>query len=239
MKGSKHGYLTAALFMTPHRVEEGGRVTNVCPYEDNCARDCIAHTGMGTTPSVRYSRAERRRWFDEDPKGFIERLEHELEAFSTRAYNRDLLPAARLNATSDIRWELEAEGLFMDFADIQFYDYTKWPIGLKHARRGKPKEFRRPIRNYYLVRSWSPKMDMNELRGVLSAGVSVAAPFAPLEKTEDKNQIPKEYLGIPVVNGDTHDLIFKHPPGTFIGLRFKGRGGSRPTWAEGTFALPF
>lgn len=224
-KGLSVGYLTGALFMTPERLGKG----NVCPFSvPECRATCIAYTGMGMSPSVRSARDSRRNLWDTDRPSFREALYHEISILRRKASRRGLRPAVRLNATSDILWEREYPALFEGFPDVQFYDYTKWPAHLRY-----------PPENYYLVQSWAPKWTSRKLDLTLRDGHSVAVPLAPDTNKVGPKCLPDRIRGHDVIDGDAHDLIFLHPPGSLIGLRFKGKGGSRPAYKPGMFAMPF
>jgi hypothetical protein len=227
IKGRKRGFLTGALFMSPERSGKG----NVCPFAKGCVKTCIAETGMGVMPSVRKARQARRDLYDSDPDEFVTRLGWEVRALVRKAEKLGLTPVVRLNATSDIRWERTYPELFLEFPEVQFYDYTKWPSSI----RGKalPK-------NYHLTYSWTPEWTTSDLLWHKRNGFNVAAPFAPhLLANYRTDALPGEYLDSPVIDGDDHDLIFLHPAGSLVGLRFKGKGGSRPTYKPGMFALEF
>lgn len=229
-KGTGLGYLTGALFMTPER---HGR-TNVCPWATKaCRRTCIYETGHGAFPNVRAARERRREAFDEWKRGgcstggaFAVQLRKELDALRRAADRRGLRPAVRLNATSDVLWERVAPWLFRVFADVQFYDYTKAPVGV---RDDLPP-------NYALAWSWSDEMSDDDADAILEHGGRLAVPFAP---RSTGSAWPKFWRGWDVVDGDEHDLIFEQPWGAVIGLRFKGKGGSRPLWSDGMFAVPY
>jgi hypothetical protein len=52
-------------------------------------------------------------------------------------------------------------------------------------------------------------------RRVLRAGGQVAVVFR-------SKPFPVEYLGFEVVDGDAHDVLFRHPDNCVIGLKAKG-----------------
>lgn len=251
-KGTAVGYLTGALFMTPESFTYGGgRTTNVCPFAtEECRRTCIYETGMGSQPNVRTARERRRMLFDDYRASdyawiheFRVQLYLELDALQRKAAKRGLRVAVRLNATSDIAWERVLPEVFEDHPDIQFYDYTKWPA---ISRSLLPA-------NYHITFSWRDDMSEDEQREILACGGTLAVPFAPDPGTwtllarsyspavadREMAKLPSKYLSAPVVNGDEHDLIFLHPPGSVIGLRFKGKGGSRPSFKPGMFAVAY
>lgn len=183
---------------------------------------------MGSSPSVREARQYRRDYWDLDPEGFKEDLREEVGKLRLKAKRKGLKPCARLNATADICWERKFPELFEVYQDVQFYDYTKAPVDIRPYTP----------RNYHLTYSWSPRWSYRDVEQAVMDRYTVAAPFAPFD-AKDKGTLPKVLEDIPVTDGDEHDLTFLHSPGSLLGLRFKGRGGSRPLWKPGCFALPF
>lgn len=128
------------------------------------------------------------------------------------AGERGLRPAIRLNGTSDLVWEKLAPWLFSfnwRANQVQFYDYTKAP---PKARLVLPS-------NYHLTQSWHEKATDKYLEDTLSIGRSMAVVFA----TKPHHPLPATWRGIPVIDGDLHDLRFLDPPGVIVGLRAKGR----------------
>ena len=220
-KGRDQGWLTAALFLAAHT--KGG--IDACRFRDKCEASCIDETGMGQSPSVRLARGNRKKLLVGWPMLFLRLLRIELALFVRKAEREGLKPAARLNATTDIEYEKIAPWLFVEFAGVQFYDYTKYPVG----ERRFPK-------NYRVTYSWKPSLTEAEQTKILSEA-TIAVPFAPITDTDRVDPLPDSHLGYPVANGDKDDLIFLHPPGTVIGLEVKGKGGSRPAWAPGMFAV--
>jgi len=115
-----------------------------------------------------------------------------------------MIPVARLNGTSDILWERNTD-LITSHPEIQFYDYSK--ISQRF-------NFKLPS-NYRLTFSVAENNDAAAIE-VLSKGGNVAVVF------KDKN-LPKIFMGYPVVAGDKTDLRFLDPKGVVIGLYAKGR----------------
>jgi hypothetical protein len=121
-----------------------------------------------------------------------------------------MIPAFRLNGTSDIRWETVpvngATNLMSLFPNVQFYDYTK-----HENRRNLPA-------NYHLTVSRSETNEAN----VFALPYNVAVVF-------NSKTLPAEYNGRPVVNGDDTDLRFLDPTGVVVGLTAKGKAKKDPT----------
>jgi hypothetical protein len=122
-----------------------------------------------------------------------------------KATRLGLVPCFRLNGTSDIRWEnIPVYGLYDNlmqmFSHAIFYDYTKLA-----NRRNLP-------HNYHLTFSASEDNDV-DVQEAFQNEMNVAVVF--------KN-IPSEYRGVTVIDGDEHDLRFLDPKNVYVGLKAKG-----------------
>jgi hypothetical protein len=137
---------------------------------------------------------EQRSWF-------LQQLRSELIVARRRAHANDLILAARLNVMSDLPWETIDPYLFSDFADVQFYDYTKRPNRLVPA-------------NYHLTFSRSETNELQALQEYRN-GRNVAVVF-------ETPNLPKTWNGIRVFSGDQTDLRFLDPRG-IVGLYAKGK----------------
>ena len=99
---------------------------NVCPSSTPaCRRVCVADSGKGNMSSVKRGRIWRTRALRTDPVAFVSLLIHEVDRAVRKLDGRQL--ALRLNAFSDVRWEIVAPFLFdrWTLGQVQFYDYTK------------------------------------------------------------------------------------------------------------------
>jgi hypothetical protein len=219
IKAREYGYLNAINYMAPHTMAGHG---NVC---GNASAGCIAlclgwfsgQAGMVRgnrkrgTNSVRKSRISKVKMFMHDRSQFLSEMIAGIKRAEVTAKNKHLNLCVRLNGSSDIAWEgvrlANGQSVFEAFAQVQFVDYTKsFKRALKAARGEMPK-------NYHLTFSRSETNEADCV-GVLKAGGTVAAVFA--------DELPKTYLGYPVINGDKHDLRHLDPPGVVIGLSPKG-----------------
>ena len=97
------------------------------------------------------------------------------------------------------------------FPTIQFYDYTK----IYGRAIGFATDSNWP-RNYHLTFSKKEKNGA-KVAGDLDAGVNVSVVFASAD-------LPSQYLGKRVVNGDESDLRFLDDKGVVLGLKAKGKG---------------
>ena len=225
VKGQKQGYMTAILYLAPSSISG----QNVCSMAKlaGCIAGCLNTSGHGgmakkgaliDTPDglipdniVQRARILKTNFFHNDQIGFMAMLVIEIIKFITRAKKRGLIPVIRLNGTSDIRFEnIPVPGfnnIFDMFPGIQFYDYTK--IG---NRKNIPA-------NYYLCLSYSEantKYTDYITRAAHNTGYNLVVVF--------EKELPKTFLGLPVVNGDKNDLRFLDHKGVIVGLKAKGKG---------------
>jgi hypothetical protein len=210
-KGESLGYMTGICYLQP--ADESGDGVNLCShYTAACKAVCINVTGRGVFASVQAGRARKRALFVGDRLEFIRRLDKDLSALERKARRDGMRPAARLNGTSDIAWELIAPLLFAAHPTVRFYDYTKVPARMTRYLAGKlPK-------NYSLTFSRSDKNETQAL-AVLAAGGNVAVVFG----TPRGAALPATWHGYRVVDGDASDLRLLDPRGVVVGLRAKGK----------------
>ena len=209
-KGEARGILTGICYLQP--ADESGDGINLCPhYTDACKRVCINVTGRGPMASVQNGRARKRALFVTDRLEFIRRLDKDLGSLERKAARLGMRPAARLNGTSDVAWELIAPLLFSAHAATTFYDYTKVPVRMARYLAGKFPP------NYSLTFSRSDKNEAQCL-DILARGGNVAVVFG----TPKGAPLPEEWHGYPVVDGDELDARFMDPRGVVVGLRAKG-----------------
>tara|TARA_R100000008_G_scaffold18544_2_gene9390 strand:- start:3316 stop:4032 length:717 start_codon:yes stop_codon:yes gene_type:complete len=197
-------YYTAIMYLAPFDLS--GR--NVCAFASSgCAAGCLNTAGRGKFDNIQKARINRTNFFFEHKAMFKDQLFTEIFKHQKKSWKNDLMPAVRLNGTSDLVWEYIYPDLFTEFSDIIFYDYTKYPIN---------KRTRLP-QNYDLTFSRS-ESNHDQVLPNLEAGRRVAVVF----DTKKGQPLPAEYLGYPVVDGDLHDMRFIDPDGVIVGLRAKG-----------------
>jgi len=205
-KSDKAGqYLTAIMYLAPHK--ENTKKINLCPRASKgCAAACLYTAGRGRFPNVIKARIERADWFVADRKAFLVQLHKEILQHSMKARMEGKKPAIRLNGTSDIKWERYIDMSL--YPEVQFYDYTKWgPKDRVKAIFGNT--------NYHLTFSRAEDTPDQYVKDVMHRGHNVAVVFSGKE-------LPKEYLGYPVFNGDLTDLRFLDASNHVIGLTAKG-----------------
>lgn len=204
-KNTELGYLTAALHLSP--ATESG--VNLCPaHSAGCAQACLYHSGRASfSPKINEARMERSRIWNTDPEMFLSILWGDIAWLEHTARRTGFKAAVRLNATSDVAWERErafrGKTLMELCPDVQFYDYTK-------------RLDREPAENYHLTFSRSESND-RVVQRQLAKGQSCAVVF--------ERDLPDEWMGYEVIDGDVHDARFLDPPGVVVGLRVKGARG--------------
>lgn len=201
-KSTKYGVLNRILYLTPGVF---------CPAStEACRAACLGHTsGNMQLPSSTLARDQRAAFYLEDQDRFLLRLRSELHETVAQSRRDKLIPAVRLNGTSDIPWERLHSELFREFPEIQFFDYTKILPRMRAYLAGGDGW----PRNYHLTFSADGRIGP-ELEEIIIAGGNAATVFWP--------QLPATWRGHPVLDGDLHDARFTDPRGAIVGLRAKG-----------------
>jgi hypothetical protein len=226
VKGQKQGYMTAVLYLAPYSTSG----VNLCPMADQagCAAGCLNTAGRGGISkdsavfatdggelpdnAIQRARIARAELFNNNREAFMLQLVKEIQAFRRKAERKGLIPAVRLNGTSDILWETIPVGdhanIMAMFPELQFYDYTKV---YKRVMRPLPA-------NYHLSVSYSEASQKYALSAATvteQSGINLVVVF--------RDKLPETYLGRPVINGDESDLRFLDDTGVIVGLKAKGR----------------
>jgi hypothetical protein len=210
-KGESLGILTGILYLAPAResVPFGGG--NLCPMASKGCQDvCLFTAGRGSFKQVRNARIAKTVYFFQHREAFLEDLEKSLYALQDRAESLGMRPAVRLNGTSD--YPFFKMPLMRKFRHLQFYNYTKVYSRMIDYCDGKLPE------NEHLTFSRS-ETNETQCADILARGGNVAVVFS----TRKGWPLPAEYLGRPVIDGDTHDVRFLDPRGVVVGLRAKGK----------------
>lgn len=206
VKGEKKGVLTGVLYLAPHTLSG----YQVCPNAtEGCMAACLYTAGQGIYKNVQKSRLNRTRWFFEDRESFMAVLVNDIKRLVRKAKKYGMVPAVRLNGTSDIAWEkfkvtvdgVEYRNLMEVFPEITFYDYTKI-LGRKLALATP---------NYHLTFSLAENNDAFALKA-LEEGYNVAVVMR-VKRSQPK---PETWGGFPCVDGDSDDIRFNDPKGGHI-----------------------
>jgi hypothetical protein len=211
MKGEKMGYLSFVLHLAP--ADLSGK--NTCPKATaGCKAACLNTAGRGgmfkkgeTTNVIQQARIRKTKMFFEQREAFFEQLVNDIRLGIKQAEKQGLIPAFRLNGTSDLSWEkyevADGKNIFQLFPEVQFYDYTK-VLGRKTG----------DIPNYHLTFS-NADGNLNDVLAAKQAGLNIAVVF--------RKELPETYLGRKVINGDDTDLRFLDEKQVIVGLKAKGR----------------
>jgi hypothetical protein len=217
-KGAARGYLTAVLHLAPWKASG----VNVCPMAElaACHVGCLNTAGRGgiaagratynphgvelPANSIQRARIKRTQLFSADRDAFMDALCAEIARHVVKAARLGLTPCVRLNGTSDIRWEDIPCGsqpnVFAIFPTVQFYDYTKIP---NRGRHGLPA-------NYNLSQSYSAANERYATMARMAARIN-RRNLVVVFSTRKGRELPAEFEGVRVVDGDDTDLRFLDP----------------------------
>ena len=203
VKGQNKGYMTAILYLAPS-TQSG---FNVCPLaSEGCKKACLYTAGHGAFNNVQQGRINKTRWFIQERTTFMDQLRKEITNHIKNATKKGFIPCIRLNGTSDISWE--TTGIFEQFPQVQFYDYTKiYKRALKFVNGQYPS-------NYHLTYSLNED-NYKEAFDILLKGGNISAVF--------RNELPETYKGYRVINADETDLRFTDDNNIIAGLMAKGK----------------
>jgi hypothetical protein len=203
-KNAKYNFESYILYLAPYNQNSLG--VNLCGgASKGCASDCLFTSGRGAFSNVMNARINKTEYFLHSRVEFLEQLRGELVKINNTGEGKNI--SVRLNGTSDIDWVKMFQSTIgfdiLGLTNIQFYDYTKIV-----SRMDKYAES-----NYQLTFSRSEDND-DKVDYCLSKGYNVAIVFGNL---------PSEYKGVRVVDGDESDLRFLDDKGVIVGLTAKGK----------------
>ncbi|MDA3778830.1 MAG: hypothetical protein PF487_01120 [Bacteroidales bacterium] len=188
---------------------------NVCSHSTpECRLGCLATSGRQAIEiftggnKIKNSRIKKSKLFFEHQEFFMQWLIAEIKAGKRKAERDDFYFSVRLNATSDIDWQnVKVNGLniFEIFPDVNFYDYTK-----------NAYKFINKAKNYHLTYSYTGR-NWLQCKGLLKRGVNIAMVFNIKKEIE----LPTEYKGFKVINGDLTDYRIADAKGIIVGLKWK------------------
>ena len=208
IKGEKIGVSTAILYLSPHNISG----VNVCPMAETaqCATGCLNTAGRGAMTTVQLSRLRKTLYFNQYRDEFLVQLKREIKTHIRLSIKKNMVPAIRLNGTSDIRWELLIWNFMVEMRDeygARFYDYTKIPNRII------------PHRDVYdLTFSYSGVADYAKYYQTARAmGYRIAVVF------RSKDIIPTTWDGLDVVSGDDSDVRFMDDHNVAVALYAKGK----------------
>jgi hypothetical protein len=211
VKNMKVGHYTYSLNLSP--ANTSGH--NVCPNSTpECRLGCLATSGhakfeihCGRT-RIKNSRIKKTQLFYSNTSYFIQWLIADLKYWQNKAKADGYFISARLITLSDINWQnvlIDGKNIFQLFPEIQFYDYSK-----------TFSKFNDKPNNYHLTFSYTGR-NWVLCEQLLEAGYNVAVIF----KIRNEIDLPKSFMGYPVVNGDENDARFMDKKGVIVGLKWK------------------
>jgi hypothetical protein len=183
----------------------------VCPRRtEECTIACLNESGYNRidvrSNSINNSRILKTNLFFDNREVFMNIMIEEIKKTYLKSIKNNMAFSVRLNNTSDLnpeRFKSKEQNILELFPEVRFYDYTKVFERIKLLDKYK---------NYDLTFSYSGE-NWDECLEALKNNVRVAVVF--------KNEIPKEYKGIQVINGDEYDMRYRDPKNVLVGLKFK------------------
>ena len=207
-KNTKLGYSTLPLHLAPADLSG----YEVCPMRSKgCTVACLHTAGNPAYMNNKNkARIARTKLFFEDRESFMAQLVKEVRAHVKRCNIKNIKCAIRLNATSDIPWEVYSvdgcKNIMELFPEVSFYDYTK--IRKRMLKFLTDSDW---PSNYHLTFSRSED-NSADCEYVLKSGGSVAI--------VTKKDL---YTGYTTVDGDEHDYRPADPKNCVVLLEPKGK----------------
>lgn len=211
-KGEKKGVLTAVMYLAPHESSKPYGGKNVCPFATpGCIASCLGHSsGRLTLSTSQNAQIWKTLAFFYARSWFLDQLGKEIVMHSRKAIRKGLIPAIRLDGSSDLGL---AEHFSYSFPHVQFYDYTKsYAAAVRFATDRLPP-------NVHVTFSLAETTESHNAAACLAkCKGNVAVVF----RTKDPNAFPSTWRGLPVIDGDETDVRFMDPKGCCVGLTVKG-----------------
>lgn len=199
-KTKKNKRESLILYLKPGIV--AGR--NMCPQASaGCLNACLNSAGRGAFSNVQSARERKTLEFLNDRRAFLKQCADEI---NKEARKLDEL-AVRMNGTSDLKLVEMLVSENEIASNVVFYDYTK--IEKKAGRRILTSG------HLYVVTFSRSECNEEQAVSVLRRGGHVAVVF---------NELPTEWNGFPVVDGDlSDDQMLDHVNAVVLGLKAKGK----------------
>lgn len=207
-KSLKYGELTLSLYLAPAKMSG----YEVCPGRTaECTTLCLNQSGKNIGAQkvkgdfINKSRITKTRLFFEERDFFMDWLIAEINAAKRKAERMTYKLSIRLNNTSDIspeEFHRNGVNILEMFPEIQFYEYTKVASRVNLMKKYKNYDVTFSYRGYNLTQC--QEMLLNKIR--------VAVVF--------KN-VPEEWQGFPVIDGDNYDMRYKDDRNVIVGLKYK------------------
>lgn len=204
-KNKRKSYI---LYLAPHKQNSKG--TNLCPNAtEECILLCLFESGYSAfLPSINEARKRKTEFYINDKERFLKQLALEINMAILEADGEEVL--FRLNGTSDVDFLYQLKK-YTDFDfektpnNVFFYDYTKI--------LGKVKKYSYCSDKYRQTFSYSGE-NIEQCMEALTLGANVSMVY--------KGNIPKEWNGFEVVDGDISDEEMFVYRSKVLGLKLKG-----------------
>ena len=168
---------------------------------EGCSAACLFTAGRGAMNSVRQARIKKTKLFFENKELYLTYLNNDLTLLQEYGKEHNMQVYVRLNGTSDL--DFISLNIFQKYPTLKFYDYTKI----------KERLYLSLPENYKLTYSRDERTTNEEILTLINYA-NIAVVF---------DEVPSEYLGLPVYEGDLTDLRFEDPLKHIIGLKAKAR----------------
>ena len=212
-KTKKNSLKSFILYLSPYTQNSFGK--NLCANATKgCIDSCLFTAGMGSFSNVQKARIAKTDYLLSDKEAFLDQLTKELLYHYAKAKKAGERVAVRLNGTSDLDFftllQKYAQLDVTKLADhMSFYEYTK---NINYIKRWEGA----PNITYTFSKS---ENNASLIPAAIAYGANVAAVF--------RKELPETYnvggTEIPVIDGDTSDIIMLYNKGKIIGLRAKGK----------------
>lgn len=236
IKGLKKGYITAIIYLSPYKKSGRNFCVHASPGCIDACLDIAGRGKMDFTQKARLKRShfftkDKINYLNNVVlriSNFIQYAKNKnlipvirLNGTSDIPYENikiklnDLLQYKRLNNAKHKNVFMsfiqnnkikESLNIMNIFKDVQFYDYTKFPLNKR------PKAIKQA--NYDLTFSRSENNENNAFKYLKSGSGRSAFVFS--------HKLPKVYKGYKVINADKSDLRFLEDKNVISGLIFKG-----------------
>lgn len=237
------GVLTGVMYGMP---ANGSGEWNDCPFASlGCTMACLntsGHGGIGLDQDnlnpVQIARLKRSAYFHTRRSEFWTMLIRDIDRLIRKAKKLGLMPAVRLNGTTDVKWESTpvvidnvkiADNIMQLYPDVIYYDYTAWPYA-KRPNETLPN-------NYHLTFSRKENND-SQIADNISHGRNVTV-VVDIPSRDKSTAIPTTWREIPTFDADKSDFRPNDPIGRILILRYKSAKASSLTDALASgFVVP-
>ena len=197
-KGDSEEAITAIQYLA-HSLNSG--YETCAGKSEGCSAACLFTAGRGAMNSVQQARIKKTKLFFENKELYLTYLNNDLTLLQEYGKEHNMQVYVRLNGTSDL--DFISLNIFQKYPTLKFYDYTKI----------KERLYLFLPENYKLTYSRDERTTNEEILTLINYA-NIAVVF---------DEVPSEYLGLPVYEGDLTDLRFEDPLKHIIGLKAKAR----------------